>query len=68
MIMELQDFLEYLNSGKTVIAGSAEHQFMCELSQEALRLTAQINNVYHTPEELREIWLFVFTRNRTLSP
>ena len=55
MIMELQDFLEYLNSGKTVIAGSAEHQFMCELSQEALRLTAQINNVYHTPEELREM-------------
>ena len=54
--MTLQSFLAYLNSGKTVIAGSAEHQYMCELSQEALRLTAELNNSYHPPEKLRKIF------------
>ena len=29
---------------------------MCALSQEALRLTAQLNNAYHTPEEMRDIF------------
>lgn len=54
--MNLVDFLEYLNSGKTVVAGSETHQYMCMLSQEALKLTAELNNSYHTPEEIREIF------------
>lgn len=54
--MELKDFLAYLNSGKTVIAGSEMHQYMCMLSQEALKLTAELNNSYHTPEEISEIF------------
>ena len=29
---------------------------MCALSQEALRITAELNNAYHTPEELRVIF------------
>lgn len=45
-----------MNSGKTIIAGSETHQYMCMLSQEALKLTAEINNSYHTPEEIREIF------------
>ena len=36
--MHLQDFLAYLNSGRSVSAGSAEHRYMCALSQEALRV------------------------------
>lgn len=54
--MNLQDFLNYLNSGKTVVAGSEIHQYMCMLSQEALRLTTELNNSYWTPEEIREIF------------
>lgn len=54
--MHLQDFLAYLNSGRSVSAGSAEHRYMCALSQEALRITAELNNAYHTPEELRVIF------------
>ncbi len=54
--MNLQEFLTYLNSGKTVVAGSKEHRYMCALSQEALRLTAKLNNTYHTPEEIRGIF------------
>lgn len=54
--MELKDFLSHMNSGKTVIADSETHQYMCMLSQEALKLTAELNNSYHTPEEIREIF------------
>ena len=50
------EFLEHLNGGKTVVAGSEIHQYMSMLSQEALKLTAELNNSYHTPEEIREIF------------
>ena len=54
--MELSEFLDHLNSGKLVEAGSEPHQFMHRASQEALRLTAEINGGYHTPEELRGLF------------
>ncbi len=54
--MTLQEFLDYLNSGKTVTAGSVQHQYMCRLSDEAQRLTAELNCAYRTPEEIREIF------------
>lgn len=54
--MNLSEFLEHLNGGKTVVAGSEIHQYMSMLSQEALKLTAELNNSYHTPEEIREIF------------
>lgn len=54
--MNLSEFLEHLNGRKTVVAGSEIHQYMSMLSQEALKLTAELNNSYHTPEEIREIF------------
>lgn len=54
--MELQEFLDYMNSGKTVIARSDIHRYMSELALEALRLTAELNGSYHTPEEIISIW------------
>lgn len=54
--MNISEFLEHLNSGKTVVAGSEIHQYMSMLSQEALKLTAELNNSYHTPKEIREIF------------
>ena len=54
--MELQDFLDHLNSGKPVKGGSEAHLFMHGVSQEALRITAQINSGYHQPEELRALF------------
>lgn len=50
--MDLNEFLEHLNSGEKVQGGSEVHQFMHGVSQEALRITAEINTGYHTPEEL----------------
>ncbi len=52
-MMNLNEFLEILNSGEIITGGSEIHQFMHEVSQEALRITAELNNAYHTPEEIR---------------
>ncbi|MGI5929706.1 DapH/DapD/GlmU-related protein [Pseudoflavonifractor sp.] len=54
--MDLNAFLEHLNSGEKVQGGSEVHQFMHGVSQEALRITAEINSGYHTPEELRALF------------
>lgn len=54
--MELKDFLVHMNSGRTIISGSETHQYMGMLSQEALKLTMELNGSYHTPEEIRKIF------------
>lgn len=54
--MELKDYLEYLNSGKYITAGSEIHQYMTKVSFEAMKITSEINNKYHTAEELRELF------------
>lgn len=54
--MELNEYLDYLNSGKPVEGGGEVHQFMHIVSQEALKLTAQINSGYHEPAELRALF------------
>lgn len=51
--MDLQAFLDHMNSGKTIKGGSEAHLCMCALSQEALQRTAELNGAYHTPEEVR---------------
>lgn len=54
--MELNEFLEYLNSGKTVKAGSEAHLKMHDVSKEAMQLTAQINTGYQEPETMRKLF------------
>lgn len=54
--MELKEYLSYLNSGKTVEGGGEVHQFMHTVSQEALKITAEINSGYHEPAELRTLF------------
>ena len=51
--MTNQEFLEYMNSGKEVIAGSDIHLKMTELYNEAMKITSELNNSYHTPEEIK---------------
>ncbi len=54
--MDLAEFLDHLNSGKLVKGGSEAHQFMHGVSQEALRITAEINGSYHEPAQLRVLF------------
>lgn len=54
--MQLNEFLDYLNSGKYVAAGSEIHQYMTKLSFEAMKITSEINSAYHDPEEIRQLF------------
>ena len=54
--MDLEAFLEHLNSEKPVVGGSEAHMFMHGVSQEALKITAEINGSYHEPHELRALF------------
>ena len=54
--MNLKQFIDYLNSGKTVKANSEEHLYMHKVSQEALRITSKLNNSYQTPENIVKIF------------
>jgi len=53
--MDLEQFLAVMASRQIVKANSEAHLFMHAASQEALRLTAELNGRYHTPEEIVEI-------------
>lgn len=54
--MNLEEFLDYMNSGKTVIGNSDVHKYMSVLAQEALKLTAELNSSYQTHEEILSIF------------
>ncbi len=54
--MNLNEFLDYMNSGKYIIADSEVHQYMSKLSFEAMKITSEINGVYHEPEEIRRLF------------
>lgn len=54
--MDLNAFLAHLNSGTPVTGGGEAHMYMHTVSQEALRITAEINGSYHEPEELRALF------------
>ncbi|UPQ85122.1 sugar O-acetyltransferase [Ignavigranum ruoffiae] len=53
--MNLEEFLKIMASGNEVVAGSKTHQFMHQLSQDALKLTMKMNHDYHTEDEIREL-------------
>lgn len=53
--VDLRQFLDHVNRGQTIEGGSPMHRFMHGTAQEALRIVAEINTHYHTPEELRAL-------------
>lgn len=54
--MNLETYLAHVNAGKVVKCGSPEHQFMHGMSQDALRMCAEINGAYHEPAEVRALF------------
>lgn len=53
--MNTERFIQAMDSGERVPAGSPVHQQMVKLSNEAMRITGRLNRGYHEPEEIREI-------------
>lgn len=54
--MNTEELLKKMRQGMVVPGGTQSHQLMHQLSQEALRITAELNDSYHEPEELRRIF------------
>lgn len=53
--MELEDLLTALNAGETIAGGSPLHAVMHQASQDALRITGELNGGYHDPARVREL-------------
>ena len=53
--MSNKEFIEIMNTGKKVKAGSKVHLKMIELSNEAMKITSEINSNYKTPIEIRKL-------------
>ncbi len=51
----LPEFLAHVASRATITAGSPEHDFMHRRAQEALRIVAELNGGYRTPDEVRAL-------------
>lgn len=54
--MNIDEFLEHVNAGLPVQNGTDINKYMTELSYEAMKITAELNNSYHKPEEIRNIF------------
>ena len=50
--MTTKEFISIMDSGEVIPAGSPIHAKMHELSQEAIRITMEINNAYHSHDEI----------------
>ncbi|WP_027178484.1 DapH/DapD/GlmU-related protein [Maridesulfovibrio bastinii] len=53
--MDLEGLIELFNSGEPVKGGSELHELLLHSSNEAMRITAEINGSYHTPEEINKL-------------
>ena len=53
--MDLDELLDTLNAGRTITGDSPLHRVMHQVSQDALRITGELNSGYHQPERVREL-------------
>jgi acetyltransferase-like isoleucine patch superfamily enzyme len=53
--VELDQLLEALNAGQTITGDSPLHRVMHRTSQDALRITGELNTGYHEPQRVREL-------------
>lgn len=54
--MKLDKFLEYMKTQKRVEINSDISEMFHVLAQEALKITMELNNRYHSPDEVRELF------------
>lgn len=53
--MTLEDLLAELDAGRTITGDSPLHAVMHATSQQALRVTAELNGSYHEPHRVRDL-------------
>lgn len=53
--MDTEQLIRHFNQGKSVTPGTPEHDLLLRCSNDAMRITAELNGAYHTPEEIRQL-------------
>ncbi len=61
--MKLEEFLKYMNSGLKIEGNSEVHKYMHKLSQEAIKITCELNSTYHEPQEICRLFSKLIGRN-----
>lgn len=51
--MDLAQLLQDFNNGHNVTEGTEAHDLLVHYSNEAMRITAELNSKYHTPDEIK---------------
>lgn len=54
--MDLQELLDALNAGETITGGSPLHEVMHRVSQDALRVTAELNGAIRSRSGCGRYW------------
>jgi acetyltransferase-like isoleucine patch superfamily enzyme len=54
--MEKNEFMELIKKGEAIVGGTEAHALLVEYSNEALRITAELNGSYHQLEEVRSLF------------
>ncbi len=54
--MNLQEFLDIMSSKQEIMGNSDIHQYMHMLSQDAMKITCELNSSYHTPKNVQNLF------------
>nr|WP_321401525.1 sugar O-acetyltransferase [uncultured Desulfobacter sp.] len=53
--MDHVEFWDLIKQGKAIVGGTQAHALLVQYSNQALRITAQLNGAYHEPGEVRSL-------------
>lgn len=54
--MEKNELMDLIKQGEPIVVGSEGHALLVQFSNEALRITAELNSSYHEPAEVRALF------------
>lgn len=54
--MDKNEFMELIKRGEAIAGGTEAHALLVQYSNEALRITAELNESYHEPDEVRALF------------
>lgn len=54
--MGKNEFMELIKQGEAIVGSSEAHALLVQCSNEALRITAELDRSYHEPEEVRSLF------------
>ena len=54
--MEMNEFMELVRRGEPIAGGTEAHALLVQCSNEAMRITAELNGACHEPEQVRELF------------